>query len=296
MHYLITGGTGFIGSALTDTLIAEGHQVTISTRQSLPDQAGRRYVDDLAKISADSRFDAVVNLAGASLAGSRWTRRYKQEIVASRLDTTREVVALCRRLEQPPGVLLSASAIGYYGHHGDELLDEDGAGTPGFSRTLCIDWENAALKAVQSGTRVCLLRFGVVLDRDGGAMVEMARPFRFGVANWLGDGRQWLSWVHRQDAVAAIQFLQYREDLSGPFNITAPEPVTSRGFCDVMKKHQRTLVTAPMPAPVMRLLVGEMADELLLNGQRVIPARLQAAGFDFQYPRLDLALAEILSG
>lgn len=296
MQYLITGGTGFIGSALTDALVAAGHQVTISTRQSLADQPGRRYVGDLAKIPADSHFDTVVNLAGASLAGGRWTRRYKQEIVASRLDTTREVVVLCRRLEQPPDLLLSASAVGYYGHHGDEPLDEDSVGTPGFSRTLCLDWENAALEAVQSGIRVCLLRFGVVLDRGGGAMVEMARPFRFGVANWLGDGRQWLSWVHRQDAVAAIQFLQEREDLSGPFNITAPEPVTSRGFCDAMKKRQRTLVTAPVPAPVMRLLVGEMADELLLNGQRVIPARLQAAGFDFQYPRLDLALAEILPG
>jgi hypothetical protein len=136
---------------------------------------------------------------------------------------------------------------------------------------------------------------GVVLDRDGGAMVEMARPFRFGVANWLGSGRQWLSWVHRQDVVAAIGFLQDREDLSGPFNITAPEPVTSRGFCDAMKKYRRTLVTAPVPAPVMRLLVGEMADELLLNGQRVAPARLQAAGFEFQYPRLDGALADILA-
>ena len=295
MHYLITGGTGFIGGALIDALVADGHRATVSTRQSLADQSGCRYIADLAEIPADTRFDAVVNLAGASLAGSRWTRRYKQEIVASRLDTTREVVALCRRLDQRPGVLLSASAIGYYGHHGDELLDEDSAGTPGFSRTLCLDWENAALEAVQLGIRVCLLRLGVVLDRDGGAMVEMARPFRFGVANWLGSGRQWLSWVHRQDVVAAIGFLQDREDLSGPFNITAPEPVTSRGFCDAMKKHRRTLVTAPVPAPVMRLLVGEMADELLLNGQRVAPARLQAAGFEFQYPRLDGALADILA-
>ena len=295
MHYLITGGTGFIGTALIDALVADDHQVTVSTRQSLADQPGCHYVADLAEIQPDARFDAVVNLAGASLAGSRWTGRYKQEIVASRLDTTRDLVALCRRLEQRPGALLSASAIGYYGHHGDEVLDEDGAGTPGFSRTLCVDWENAALEAAQLGIRVCLLRFGVVLDRDGGALVEMARPFRFGVANWLGHGRQWLSWVHRRDVVAAIRFLQDREDLSGPFNITAPEPVTSRGFCDARKKHLRTLVTAPVPAPVMRLLVGEMADELLLNGQRVVPARLLAAGFDFEFPRLDGALADILA-
>lgn len=295
MHYLITGGTGFIGSALIDALVADDHQVTVITRQLLADKPRCHYRAALEDVPCAMHFDGVVNLAGASLAGKRWTKRYKQEIIASRLNTTRDLVALVERLEHKPGVLLSASAIGYYGHHGDEVLAEDGAGSPGFSRTLCLDWEDAAMAAAELGVRVCLLRFGVVLDRNGGALEEMARPFQFGVANWLGSGRQWLSWVHRHDVVAAIRFLHDRPDLAGPFNITAPEPVTSRGFCDAMKRHKRTLITAPVPAPVMRLLVGEMADELLLQGQRVVPARLQAADFEFAFPQLDEALADILA-
>jgi len=175
------------------------------------------------------------------------------------------------------------------------VKDPDGAVVPGFSQQLCQRWEAAALRAEALGTRVCLLRLGVVLDRDGGAMEQMAQPFRLGIANWLGSGQQWLSWVHRKDAVAAMDFLLARTDLSGPFNITAPEPVTSRGFCAAMKRRRRTLLTAPVPAPVMRLLVGEMAQELLLQGQRVLPVRLQAEGFRFSFPTLDDALGAIMA-
>ena len=228
------------------------------------------------------------------MAGARWTAAYKQEIVESRVDTTQAVVQLLQRLEHKPQALLSASAIGFYGHHGDEELAEEGAGAPGFSHSLCQRWEQAALAAEEMGVRVCLLRFGVVLDSDGGAMVELARPFRFGVANWLGTGRQWLSWVHRRDVIAAILFLLEQPGLSGPFNITAPQPVTSRGFCQVMKGYQRTFITAPVPAPVIRLLVGQMADELLLSGQRVVPAALQRAGFEFQFSELNQALGDIV--
>ncbi len=295
MNYLITGGTGFIGTALIGSLRAAGHGVTVLTRQPRPPQEGTSFVTSLDAIPAQARFDAVVNLAGASLAGARWSESYKREITSSRLDTTGAVIALLGRLQQPPAVLLSASAIGYYGHHGDEPLGEDGAVVPGFSQQLCQRWEAAALRAEALGTRVCLLRFGVVLDRDGGAMEQMAQPFRFGIANWLGSGQQWLSWVHRKDAVAAMEFLLARTDLSGPFNITAPEPVTSRGFCAAMKRRRRTLLTAPVPAPVMRLLVGEMAQELLLQGQRVLPVRLQAEGFRFSFPTLDDALGAIMA-
>lgn len=295
MNYLVTGGTGFIGTALIASLRAAGHGVTVLTRQPRPPQESITFVTSLDAIPAQARFDGVVNLAGASLAGARWSESYKREITSSRLDTTGAVIALLGRLQQPPAVVLSASAIGYYGHHGDEPLGEDGAVVPGFSQQLCQRWEAAALRAEALGTRVCLLRFGVVLDRDGGAMVQMAQPFRFGIANWLGSGQQWLSWVHRKDAVAAMEFLLARTDLSGPFNITAPEPVTSRGFCAAMKRRRRTLLTAPVPAPVMRLLVGEMAQELLLQGQRVLPVRLQAEGFRFSFPTLDDALGAIMA-
>lgn len=293
MHYFITGGTGFIGTALLTRLLTEGHSATILTRQPRQDIPRVSYITDPGHIASDAGVDCVINLAGASLAGARWSAAYKQEIFDSRLRTTEALVELCERLEQKPATLLSASAIGYYGHHADEALAEDGAVAPGFSQQLCQQWEDTAMGAASLGLRVCLLRLGVVLDRDGGAMVDMARPFRMGVANWLGGGQQWLSWVHRQDVIAAIGFLQERPELSGPFNITAPEAVTSRGFCAAMKKRHRTFFTAPVPAPVMRLMVGEMADELLLNGQRVIPARLLEAGFQFQFPDLDTALSDI---
>ena len=193
MHYLITGGTGFLGSALVQAWQAAGDEITVLTRQDLENNARCRYVSDLAQIPSSTYFDAVINLAGASMAGARWTAAYKQEIVVSRVDTTQAVVQLLQRLEHKPQALLSASAIGFYGHHGDEELAEEGAGAPGFSHSLCQRWEQAALAAEEMGVRVCLLRFGVVLDSDGGAMVELARPFRFGVGNWLGTGRQWLS-------------------------------------------------------------------------------------------------------
>jgi len=294
MQILITGGTGFIGGPLCEELMREGHQLTLLTRQSLADTPGCRYVAGLDAIDAAEQVDAVISLAGASLAARRWTPAYKREILASRLDTTRAVLQLIQRLEHKPQVLLSASAIGYYGHHGDEELDEAGSTTPGFAQDLCRQWEQLALTARDCGVRVCLLRLGVVLDSGGGAFAQMARPFSFGVANWLGSGSQWLSWVHRRDVVRAIQFLLQGAELAGPFNITAPQAVTSRGFSDAMKRHKRTLVSAPVPAPVLRLMVGEMAQELLLSGQRVVPAALQRAGFNFEFPRLDAALADIL--
>jgi uncharacterized protein (TIGR01777 family) len=294
MHILLTGGTGFIGTALCGRLRADDHTLTLLSRRPRAGSAGYRYVSRLDEIDPGERIDAVINLAGASLADKRWTTTYKQEIRTSRLDTTRAVVRLIDRQRHRPETLLSASAIGYYGRHGDEELDESGAVTPGFAQALCADWEAAALEARRAGVRVCLLRLGVVLDREGGAFPRMAQPFRFGVGNWMGHGRQWLSWVHRRDAVRAMRYLLQRPDLEGPFNITAPAPVTSRGFCDAMKRHRRVVLSAPVPGPLLRLAVGEMAGELLLSGQRVVPRALEAAGFAFDFPDLDAALADIL--
>ena len=293
MHILMTGGTGFIGSRLVERFTSQGYSLTVLSRRSQPGSPAVAYIESLDRVDAGAEFDAVINLAGASLADYRWTARYKREILASRLDTTRQLLETMGRLERAPATLLSASAIGYYGHHGDEILDEDGTSNPGFAQDLCSQWEALALEAGGLGTRVCLMRLGVVLDAGGGAFAQMARPFRMGVANWLGDGRQWLSWIQREDVIAAVEFLLQQDYLTGPFNLTAPGPVTSREFCEAMKRHHRTLVTAPVPASVMRLLVGEMADELLLHGQRVVPSALQAAGFEFRYPALDDALAAI---
>lgn len=296
MNILITGGTGFIGAPLVSKLLELGHRVTVLSRQSLQGRQQLRYVKSLEQLADNTAVDAVINLAGASLADHRWSAAYKREIFSSRLDTTQSLLQLMRRLEHPPQVLLNASAIGFYGHHGDELLAEDGEVIPGFAQSLCQQWEDLALQAQALDVRVCLLRLGVVLDAGGGAFTQMALPFRFGLGNWLGRGDQWLSWVHRRDVLAAIVFLLEQEQMSGPFNITAPEAVTSRGFCDAMRNHRRTLLDLPVPALAMRVLIGEMADELLLNGQRVIPEALLESGFSFEFPDIDAALTDILHG
>ena len=296
MDILITGGTGFIGSALKDSLLEQGHSLVILSRQAKPGIRNCRYIEQLDELADDAAVDAIINLAGASLAGRRWTTSYKEEIVASRIGTTRALVQLCGRLQRPPKVLLSASAIGYYGPRDSNKLDEKEPPGTCFSSILCENWEAEASAAQGLGVRVCYLRFGVVLDREGGAMTEMARPFLFGLANWIGSGEQWLSWIHRTDAVAAIEWLLQHPDASGAFNVTAPEPVTSKGFCAAMKRKTRTFLTLPMPATAMRLLVGEMADELLITGQGVVPARLQEAGFTFRYATIDAALDDIVAG
>lgn len=290
MHILMTGGTGFIGSALWPALLDAGHRLTVLSRRQHRDGGGLRYLTSLAGL--EEPVDAVINLAGASLAGRRWSRAYKKEIVDSRLDTTRSLGAYFADRGYAPGVWLNASAIGYYGPRGDEPLDEDASPGNGFSAQLCCDWEAAALEAAV-GARLCLLRLGVVLDRSGGAYPQMALPFRYGVANWVGDGRQYLSWIHRRDVVAAMLHLLGSDALDGPFNLTAPEPVTSRGFCEAMKAVHTTVLTLPMPSLAMRAAVGEMADELLLTGQRVLPVRLLQSGFAFSCPDIATALNAI---
>lgn len=293
MHILITGGTGFIGQALVPHLLGAGHRISILSRSQHRDTEQCTYLRSLEELQVNTGPDAVINLAGASLAGKRWSRAYKEELVASRVQGTRALVDFFAASAQPPKVLLSASAIGYYGPRGDEALAEDAEPGSGFSSELCQAWEAEAARAAEAGVRTCLLRLGVVLDRQGGALKEMTLPFRFGVASWPGSGHQYLSWIHRQDVVAAMAHLLDDESLSGAFNLTAPAPVTQREFCRAMQKHFLTLPGMPVPGPVMRVMLGEMADELLLTGQRVVPDALQGAGFAFRYPDIAAALAAI---
>lgn len=293
MQLLISGGTGFIGSALVQALTHEGHEVIVLTRQAPGSRGGVRFIQSLDAIEANEPIDAIVNLAGASLAAKRWSAAYKRELLSSRIDTTRDILALIGRLQRTPQTLLSASAIGYYGHHGDAKLAEDASSNPCFSQQLCQAWEAQAMEASAEGTRVCLTRFGVVLDAAGGALTEMTRSFRLGIGSWAGSGRQWMSWVHRADVVRALLFLLERDDISGPVNVTAPVPVTARGLGEALCEHFSTVLRVGVPAPVMRLMLGEMAEELLLHGQRVVPAVLEEAGFRFLYPQIEEALAAI---
>jgi uncharacterized protein (TIGR01777 family) len=293
MRILITGGTGFIGSALLPALQTAGHEPVVLSRSKTPGEAdGVQYLRSLDALDGD--VDAVINLAGASLAGRRWNAAYKREIVSSRLDITGSLGEYFAARHSAPEVWLNASAIGFYGAQDDQKLTESSPPGTGFSAQLCQDWEAAAADAAGE-SRLCLMRLGVVLDRHGGAYTQMAQPFRFGLGNWIGSGEQWLSWVHRADVIAAMLFLLDEEACAGVFNLTAPEPVTSRGFCTAMNGVHRTLLNLPMPGPVMRAMVGEMADELLISGQRVLPQRLLDAGFSYRYADLDEALAAIES-
>ncbi len=300
MNILIAGGTGFIGSALVAQLLSRGDTVTVYTRNhQLADDVSLRYVTRLEELSASTYYDAFINLAGESIAKGRWTAARKQQLVSSRIDTTHALYELAQRLERPPAVLVSASAIGYYGSQDDTPLPEDAVTVDSFSHQLCVEWEAAAARFEALGTRLCIIRLGVVLGPGGGALEQLKKSVQFGVATWLGSGRQWLSWVHRDDVLRAITFLLDNSDssdggeLSGPFNLTAPEPVTNRGFSEALAANRRVLIGLPVPGVVMRLALGEMADELLLNGQRVIPQRLEAAGFRFEYPTVDQALSAL---
>ena len=294
MRYLITGGTGFIGTALCPELLRQGHQVTVLSRR--PDAArvllpaGVRAIGDPAELDGA---DAIVNLAGASIVGGRWSAARKSLLLGSRLDTTRRLLTWIGQLQRPPAVLVSASAIGYYGPRGDEDLDEDAAPGVDFAARLCRDWEDEALQAEALGIRVCRLRIGIVLGAGGGALSSMLPPFRLGLGGPMGSGRQWMSWVHRADLVALILWLAGNDAASGPYNGTAPQPLRNADFSRLLGRVLRRPAILATPAPALRLLLGEMAD-LLLGGQKVLPRRAQAQGFAFRYAEAEAALREAL--
>jgi len=293
MHILITGGTGFIGSALVPEFLKRGFSVTVLSRYEQPLRAGVSFVQSLDAVQ--SPVDVVINLAGASLAAQRWTDDYKAEMVASRAGFTEQLVQWMRAQAIPPGLLISGSAVGFYGCSRDQFFDETSPAGRGFSAELCQAWESAASVLEGTDSRVVSLRLGVVFDRNGGALTEMMRSFKLGVGTWMGDGEQWLSWVHRSDVVQAILFLCTANDAQGAYNVVAPRPVTHREFCRVLSARRPTLLSLGLPAPIMRLALGEMADELLLEGQRVTPSRLLDAGFAFRFTSLDSALIDILA-
>ena len=292
MHILMTGGTGLIGTATRAALHAAGHKLTILTRRTRPATAEATYITSLRECAEP--VDVVINLAGAGLADRRWSSAYKRQIVLSRVDLTRELVAWMSELEHPPKRLISASAIGYYGA-ADEQTFREGAGVgTGFSATLCQSWEEEAGSAAEYGVRVSLLRFGVVLAREGGALGKMTQSFRLGVETWLGSGEQWLSWIHLEDVVRVIQHVLTLECPEGVYNTVAPEPARHRELAHEVGHQFKTWLKLGVPAFAARLMAGEMAEELLLSGQRVLPSQLLEDGFQFHYPSLKEALTDLM--
>lgn len=297
MNILITGGTGLIGHALCRVLLAEGHTLTVFSRhpESVPAKCGTG-VQALASLddwTPERHFDAVINLAGEPIVDDAWTERRKQVLRDSRIALTRKLVARIAQAEQKPAVLLSGSAVGYYGGRGDQELVETSGPGDDFPAQLCIDWEAAAIEAEGHGMRVCLLRTGLILSKDGGLLARMLPPFRLGLGARLGDGKQWMSWIHIDDYVRHLLHLLQDEQLSGPFNMTSPQPVTNAEFTRLLAAALHRPAPFSAPAAMLKLAMGERAT-LVLEGQRVLPARLQAAGVQYAYPQLASALHAIL--
>jgi uncharacterized protein len=295
---LVSGASGLIGSALMSTARGESAEVVRLTRGNRDAGPGVVYWNlDRPKNAvhpvALEDFDAVVHLSGASVA-HRWTKTYRKEIVSSRVAST---TALCETLAQVhrrPRVLLCASAVGVYGDRGDEVLTEQSSSGSGFLAETCLAWEAAAKAACDAGIRAVHLRFGVVLDRRGGALKKMLPVFRTGLGGTLGSGRQWISWISLPDAVRAILFLMDNEELAGPFNLTSPNPVTNRAFTRALAQTVRRPAVLPVPAAALRLVFGAMADESLLVSCRAIPQRLEQTGFTFEDPEIEPALTALL--
>ncbi len=293
---LISGASGLIGRALVATFNSAGHTVFSLTRRSPKPDSGCFYWDPtrrIIEIPLDTKFDVVINLAGEGIANGRWSKQRKQHLRDSRIQSTK---LLGKALAaSPPKLLLSASATGIYGNGGEELLSESSQEGGGFLASLAHDWEASAQVCAQElRCRLCLMRFGVVLSPHGGALGQMLLPFKLGLGGRFGNGRQWMSWIGIGDAVRAISHLINNDHIQGPVNITTPSPVINLEFTHTLARILRRPALLPIPAFLLRLIFGELADQLLLSSARVHPSRLLETGFTFEAPTLEEALCRLL--
>jgi uncharacterized protein (TIGR01777 family) len=295
MRIVVAGGSGFLGSALVQVWRDQGHQVNVLTRQprAVDDVRWDPRTDGGSWTDALEGAEAVVNLAGEGIADQRWTAERKASILGSRVTSTRALANAIRACASPPAVFLSASGVGFYGTRGDELLTEESAAGTDFLAGVCQSWERET-SAATGVARVVLLRTGVVLSRTGGALPRMALPFRFFVGGRLGSGRQFVSWVHLADYVGLVQWALTNVVVSGPLNVTSPNPVTNAQFTRVLAAAMHRPALFSVPAIALRTLLGkEMAESLLLEGQRAVPAKAHHFGYQFRFPTIDSALRDI---
>ena len=298
MKIAITGASGLIGRALTTSLVADGHQVIPVVRKpssATPDAIQWNPAAGTIEASKFEGVDGVVHLAGAGIGDKRWSESYKREILESRTKGTELLARTLASLAAPPSVLVSGSAIGFYGDTGDAAVDETAPAGDDFLAKVCVDWEAAAAPAAAAGIRVPFLRTGIVLTADGGALAKMLPLFRFGLGGRMGSGKQWWSWISMADEVGAIRWL-LDHDISGPVNATAPTPVTNSQFTKALGEAMHRPTLAPVPSFGPKLLLGaELADALLFTSTRVVPGVLEASGYPFAHPTIDTALRDVLT-
>jgi uncharacterized protein (TIGR01777 family) len=296
---VISGASGLIGRALARQLAAAGHSV-IALSRSVEPVAGVSVTVTWAELQRSGwrgpllEAGAVVHLAGAGIAERRWDRARRQVILDSRVRSGRQLAEAIVSAPRRPGVFVQASAVGFYGSRGDEILTENSPSGSGFLASVCRSWEESTSGLAGAGVRRAVVRSATVLDAGAGALPKLVRPFRFGLGGRLGSGDQWFSWIHLEDEIRALRFLIEEERASGVFNLAAPEPLRNRDLARRLGRLLHRPAWAPVPAPALRLLLGGMADELLLASQRVLPQRLAALGFCFRYPAPGPALANLL--
>jgi uncharacterized protein (TIGR01777 family) len=293
MRVAVSGGSGFIGSAVVQRLQAGGHQVSRLVRGT-PKPGEIHWIPAGALDAAPLEgFDAVVHLAAENISG-RWTATKKARILNSRVQGTLTIAAMLARLQRKPKVLVSASAIGFYGSRGDETLDESSPPGADFLAEVARQWESATEAASRAGIRVALLRFGVVLGESGGALKQMLRPFKMGVGGRIGSGQQWMSWVALEDAAGAVEHAILNDSVRGPVNVVAPQPARNSEFTKTLGEVLHRPTMFPMPEFAVKIAFGEMGESLLLGSQRVMPKKLVQAGYQFKFPELKAALASVM--
>lgn len=292
MKYLMTGGTGFIGKNFIDSLSPEEDQVTILSRKNVNSHGNCTFINNLLSIKNDEVFDCIINLAGAPI-DCRWTEANKQKLINSRVKTTKSLMTLIRRLKVKPKIMISGSAIGFYGDCNNEVLDENSIGKNSFTHELCKKWEDEASKAESYGLRVCFIRLGVVLGANGGFIKKTYFPFKFGLGGKIGSGEQLFSWIHIDDVISGIKFIIENKNCSGAYNFVAPNTITNAKLTLYMGKILNRPTIFNIPTSLVKIIFGEMGKCLLLKGNKIKPKKLLEQGYSFKYDDINIALHNV---